>query len=300
MTNSTNVDTSNIETAVIIYCVLLALLMPLAICGNSLVLAAIFKTPTLRSPSTAFICTLAFSDLLVGFLVQPLYIASEFTTGSFMQSLVELTSYTACGASLWTMTAISVDRFLALHYHMRYVTLVTTSRAIYTSLVTFFIISLFSLIYFWSRNTYLLLMAISASISLLISTVSYIKIYRIVRRHQTQIFVQQQAIQSSSDANNMNIIHLKRSAINTFVFYIVMVLCYAPVTVSLCIYILSFENWTKAWNITDVAAIANSSVNPILYCWRLRDLRTAVLKIGRKILCKKTDENHHGLSLSRN
>lgn len=291
--NTTGNYPSNVETTIIIYCIIIALLMPIAIIGNSLVLAAIFRTPSLRSPSTAFLCTLGFSDLVVGFIVQPLYIASEFSTVDFMQPLVELTSYIACGVSLWTMTAKSVDRFMALHYHMRYYTLVTTSRAIYTSVITFFIISLLSAIYFWNRTVYLLLMAITISISILISTVSYITIYRIVRRHQVHILAQQEAMQSSNAPARVNrMIHLKKSAINTFVFYIVMILCYIPVIISLSVYSLSFEDWTKVWNFADVAVFLNSSINPILYCWRLCDLRTAVFKIGRKMLCIRTEENH--------
>ena len=81
---------SNVESTVIIYCAILAMLIPITIAGNSLVLAAIFKTPSLRSPSTAFLSTLDFSDLAVGLIVQPLYIASEFTTVYFMRPLVEL------------------------------------------------------------------------------------------------------------------------------------------------------------------------------------------------------------------
>ena len=292
--NTTANQPTNVESTIIIYCVILGMLTPIAIIGNSLVLAAIFRTPSLRLPPTAFLCTLALSDLVVGFIVQPLYIASEFTTVSFMQPLVELASYIGCGVSLWTMTEISVDRFMALHFHMRYPTLVTTSRVMYTSLITFFTISLLSVIYFSNRMIYLLFMAITTSSSLLISTAFYIAIYRIVRRHQVDIITQQQVLQSPPNAaSNVNIIQLKKSAINTFAFYIVMILCYFPVVISLSIYSLSPEDWTKAWNFADVAVMLNSSINPILYCWRLHDLRKAVFKIGRKLLCRATAENFH-------
>jgi len=38
-----------------------------------------------------------------------------------------------CGVSLCTMTATSLDRFLALHYHMRFPNFKTEERAAYTS-----------------------------------------------------------------------------------------------------------------------------------------------------------------------
>ena len=34
----------------------------------------------------------------------------------------------------------------------------------------------------------------------------------------------------------------------------------------------------------------NSSINPILYCWRLGELRTAMVKIARRLLFQQTGE----------
>ena len=303
MENSTNLqantsgeNSNNIDTLTIINCAILVLLIPIAIVGNTLVLAAIFRTPSLRSPSFVFICSLAISDLLVGVVIQPLYTVSLFVTLQFLKTIAETTAYATCGVSLGTMTAISVDRFLALRCHMRYPTVVTSSRAIYTTLVIFFIDSVVTTIYFCDRAAYLIIIVGCICICLFISTVSYITIYRIVRRHKAQIHVQQLAVLQSSNisnatGNNISIIQLKRSAINTFVFYIAMILCYFPVVISLTIYSLSFEKWTKTWNFADTLAFMNSSINPFLFCWRLRDLRKAVLKIGRQVLCGTTHEN---------
>ena len=97
MANSTD---AHLTTTIYIYCAIIGLLIPIAILGNSLVLAAIIRTPSLHSPSSAFLYTLAMSDLIVGFFVQPLYIADEFTTIAFMQPLVELACYIGWGLSL--------------------------------------------------------------------------------------------------------------------------------------------------------------------------------------------------------
>ncbi len=176
------------ETIVIINCVLNAPLMLISIIGNTLVLAAILRTPSLHSPSIVFICSLALSDLLVGLVVQPVYIANELTN-DLLYKVMNITSFSACAVSLSTMTAISVDRFLALHYHMRYPNLMTPRRAIYTSAVLWFISFLLSLLSFWNMNVYYFAAAISVVICLLVSTVCYIRIYRIVRQHQLQIHV---------------------------------------------------------------------------------------------------------------
>ncbi|KAL9958759.1 hypothetical protein ACROYT_G035817, partial [Oculina patagonica] len=84
------------ETIVIINCVINAPLMLTSIIGNTLVLAAILRTPSLRSPSIMFLSSLAVSDLLVGFFVQPLYIASGLTRIHHLDNLWFMVSFATC------------------------------------------------------------------------------------------------------------------------------------------------------------------------------------------------------------
>ena len=72
-------DNSILENIVIIYCTLNAPLMIITVVGNALVIAAILGTPSLSSPFTALLCNLAFTDLLVGLVAQPLFIIKELT-----------------------------------------------------------------------------------------------------------------------------------------------------------------------------------------------------------------------------
>ena len=48
--------------------------MIVSIIANSLVVAAVWKTPSLRYPSILFLCNLALSDFIVGLVVAPLFI----------------------------------------------------------------------------------------------------------------------------------------------------------------------------------------------------------------------------------
>ena len=135
-----NENHSTLETVIIINCVLNAPLMFISILGNTLVLAAIMKTPSIRStPHVIMLCSLAVSDLLVGLIAQPIYIAKQLTKDRFVEHAALMIGYSLCGVSFFTITAITVDRFLALHYHMRYATLVTESRVKYT-LITIWLI----------------------------------------------------------------------------------------------------------------------------------------------------------------
>ena len=193
---------SGIQTAVIANCILNAPLMLLSIIGNALVLVAILRTPSTRSPSVIFLCNLAVTDFLVGLVVQPTYIAEQIAgTVPTLSEAVGAMGFAMCGVSLWTITAITVDRFLALHYHLQYPNLMTTSRAIYTIVTIWCIMTLFSFSVLWSLRIYYFLAAFIITICLLVCLVCFIKIYRIVLRHQLQIHVQQQAVENSTDTN---------------------------------------------------------------------------------------------------
>ena len=276
------------ETIVMINCVLNAPLILISTIGNTLVLAAILRTPSLRSPSFTLLCSLAVSDLLVGLVVQPLYITYQLTKNVSLYKVMTTMAFSACGVSLSTITAVSVDRFLALHYHMRYPNLMTTQRAVYTSATLWLISFLLSFTTFWNTTAYFFTITASIAIHLSISSVCYIRIFRIVRHHQIQIHVQQQAVENVNAQNNLS---MQKSAINTFIYYIVMILCYTPLFIAISILAISKHHRTNAWTFTDTVSFLNSSINPLLYCWRLRELRTAVVKTARRMLCKQTEEN---------
>ena len=286
------------ETIVIINCVLNAPLMLISILGNALVLAAIIRAPSIRSTSMIMLCSLTVSDLLVGFIAQPLYITQQLNaTNRLVRHAAYTIGFSLCGVSLVTITAIIVDRFLALHYHMRYATLVTESRVKYTLATIWLTTFALASSQVWNESILPTIAAVVTIFCLLVSTFSYIRIYLIVRRHQLQIHAQQQAVQSSNAENNLNMARLKKSAVNTFVFYIFMIVCYLPLYISLTLYgsLYNSEELSKIWKFAETAVFMNSSINPVLYCWRLRELRTAVVKTARQMLCKQTEESPNGI-----
>ena len=116
--------------------------------------------------------------------------------------------------------------------------------------------------YFWKRSVQFSLIGICIVTCLIISTFSYIRIYRVVRRHQLHINAQRQAVQSSDVESNLNIARLKRSALNTFVFYIALIICYFPLYVSLTLRGLSIMNWQSERQFAYTAVFMNSSINP--------------------------------------
>ena len=138
-----------------------------------MVLAAIKRRPFIRSTSMNLLCSLAISDLLVGVIGQPIYIADLLTNNSFISQLSIMVGFSVCTVSLLIISAISVDRLLAVHFHLRYPTLVTNSRVKYTLVIIWsisFVVSGFNL---WKKRVYHLLLIF---ICLIISTCCYIRI----------------------------------------------------------------------------------------------------------------------------
>ena len=287
--NSNTEDLAKTGAMVIINCFLNVPLILTAILGNALVLTAILTTPSLRSHSMIMLCNLAIADFLVGLITQPFYIVKELTENRLLDILWDTVAYSFCGVSLLIITAISVDRFLALHYHMRYSTIVTILRVRYMIALVWFINFLSSVFYFSNDFIYHFVIAVITGICLIVSTFSYVGIYRIVCRHRLQIHAQQEAVQCSSAEDELNYARIKQSALNTFIFYIILVMCYLPMYILLTLHGLSQKPWPTEWNFATTLVFANSSINPLLFCWRLRELRKAAVKTARRIVCLQSE-----------
>ena len=128
--------------------------MLISILDNVLVLAAIIRTPSIGSTSMIMLCRLAVSDRLVGFVAQPFYIALQLTNDHFTYNVSWMIGPFLCGVTLLTITAITVDRFLALHYYMRYATLVTKSRVKYTLVIIWLINFFVSGFHVWKESVH--------------------------------------------------------------------------------------------------------------------------------------------------
>ena len=102
---------------------------------KTLILVALHKETSLHPPSKLLYRNLAITDLCVGIIVEPLAV-TYFTSVvkekwyiCYYAYLAEnLLGYTLCSVSVLTLTAISVDRPLALLLGLRYRQVVTLKR----------------------------------------------------------------------------------------------------------------------------------------------------------------------------
>ena len=107
-----------------------------------------------------------------------------------------------------------------------------------------------------------------------------------MRRHRLQIHAQ---IQAFDDRNARNIIiSLRKSAFNAYVLFIVLMICYCPYLVVSIVYFIGKAGELNLGILLSMTAVfLNSALNPLLYCWRIREIRLAVLRTFRKLVSRE-------------
>ena len=127
--------TGEVHAELIFLSVINAFLSITAFLGNALILVALNKDTSIHPPSKLLYRNLAITDLCVGIMGEPLYVACMMSVVNKRWAIcyyaclaVYFAGVTLCGVSLITLTAISVDRLLALLLGLRYRQVVTLKR----------------------------------------------------------------------------------------------------------------------------------------------------------------------------
>ena len=288
----TSTDYENLRSWHISNCVFNAFLTITAIVLNSITIQALRKTSSLPQPLKTLLLSLAVSDLGVGLLGEPFYVGllvkwlqrNNTIAGSY--TAFRFTLYLFSSASFLGVMALSGDRFLAVHLHLRYQELVTHKRVVAVVITNWVLSAFFSLLYLWvSPNISYIVFAISGVACLVVSTMLYFKIYFVVRRHRNQIraLQVQQVAQTCQIANAAR---LRKSAVGVFYVYLVFLLCYLPQICSFAV--VAICDSSAGVNVFAMSSITllflNSSLNPVIYCWKMRLIRRGVLDILRNVI----------------
>ena len=196
-----------------------------------------------------------------------------------------ITGVALCGVSLLTMTAISVDRLLALLLGLRYKEIVTLKR-IYIIIASFWVLCLVaSLCTIFDQRITALYALILVPLSLLISLASCTKILRTLRHHQAQL--QDHIQQQPSQPNALNMARYRKAVHSALWVQLVLVVCYTPYYI-VAIVVTYGTTYSSQLVITgemaNILVYFNSTLNPFLYCWKISEVRQAMKLIIRQIL----------------
>ena len=127
-----------------------AVLWPFAVVANLLIVFVISSRASLQSPSNILLACLAISDLQVGILVQPSYVAYRLLENAHgfvpcaVRMLYSTGFYVYYGVSFTTLSAVSCERLLALIFHLRYYAYVRPGRVLKTAIFIWFVNILFT------------------------------------------------------------------------------------------------------------------------------------------------------------
>ena len=260
--------------------------------GNTLILIALHKVSSIHPSTKVLLRCLAMTDFCVGVIVQPLFAAflMQIASGKWLILYLTLSTlnFTFCGLSFATATAISVDRFLALLLGLRYRHTVTLRRVrcfvvcfLLATIVNGFIYSLSSRKFANSAGFVLIIT------SLFISVLSHTKIFLKLRQHQAQVRQHVGHEQAIDGRIPLNIERYKKIVCTIAWVQLALVFCYFPLFIFLIL--ATTTDWYKTGSIFHVSALTviyfNSTLNPILFCWKIREIREAVKTTVKQIRC---------------
>ena len=282
-----NSDLKELRTTFIANCVFNNFLSYTAIMLNIVTIYAIRRTSSLSKTLKTLLLSLAFSDVGVGLFVQPLY---TFSLVKWLKldrpscntyHVWNISSNLFSAASFLGVVAVSVDRVLAVHLHLRYQELVTHKLAV-TVVISIWVFSAFiSLLVLWSSSaTQNLVLLVIAAIGFIVSFVVCTRIYLTVRRHKKQIQSMQiqEIVQAREKANFTALI---KSTVGLFYVYLVFLISYLPFFICIAVVRIygSSIAFRKVFIFSWTLIFLNSSLNPVIYCWKMRHIRRVIIEM---------------------
>lgn len=266
----------------IFVCVFNIITAVLTISGSVLTIAAIGKISDSNTPSYTLIKNLALSGVFMGLFCQPPFVAFVFfgtksnTTlygylGLFSGFLIVATG----GYTTLVMTAISLDRLLAVFLQLRYRVVVTVERIKWITAAAAFV-SLIMASTFVIRLRVLLI--ISVAFVIFVTTfmvINYACIIRKLQRHRVQIHGQEMHVHAQRIRDSLRFQKTERGMKTLCSVFIV---SYFPYVVNTCLILLNGRNSQNhaCYILTLSLVMASYSLNPIVYYWKIQCLRKAM------------------------
>ena len=284
--------TASIYNQLIFLSVLNILLSIVAFLGNTLILVAFHKESSLHPPSKLLFRSLAITDLFVWIIVQPFDVINWISVLREKWSICRhtyatsfITGYTLGTVSLLTLTAVGVDRLLVLLLGLRYRQVITLKRT-YATIIVLWLVSIVATgLSFWNSVILSVCIYTVFSLCLVTSIYSYTKIFLTLRHRHNQVknIVQVQPNQTIP----LKIARYRNAVSSVLWVQLKLVVCYVPHIVVK--FLTNHISPTSAIYLSRQGAATliylNSSFNPILYCWKIREVRQVVKETIRQMFC---------------
>ena len=282
---------------------------------NLLVVITVWKSSQLHNPSKVLLTNLALTDFGVGFFVQPTLVVGHFGAiyGNLqlycIASLASITMASILGTvSLITLTAISLDRLLALVLGVRYRTVVTVRWTVKIVVFLWIISIVSSSPLFLHPRSFIYCMILLLVPCLTATTCAYAKLLHLIHLHRCRVetsvqfqltgqvihvprHAQHSQASQLTEANQRgaeaSAIAKYRSSTRTVIYLmLLMIIFYAPyliLNVLMAVERRSDDHFMTALHITLTVFLLNSLANPVFYCCTMRRMSKAILELFSKL-----------------
>ena len=244
---------------------------------NFIVLLVLQRFKTLHTASNKILASLAMSDFLTGAILAPLhaaqYLNKDILMNCTMEDVRRYISTVLIGASTFNLGLISCDRCLHLIKLQDYK---LEKKVLYPAIAFCWVVPI--LLPFLRKigkteHVYSVTLITIGTIILTIIVVSYLGVIISLKAYAKRYSkrMRQTAILNEKRAGNTVVI-----IITLYIIMIVPVFLHFGLKST-----KSFDKYflAKSYNIGMILAIANSSINPMVYCYRTRPLRNCVHKL---------------------
>ena len=271
-------------------CAVHGVLSVTATVGNVTMIFALQKASSIPTTSRILVQSLTLTDLSVGLVGHPLYIVviagiqQNYGCEDIHVTLMVffIVSASLVVVSLQIIALIGVDRFLAITLHLRYNELITPKRVVIlvASVWIFTLSVVFIGVFFYFQVGEIVLLAVGYA-SVILLGIIYMKVYLVARRHQASINSQAQATSSLNLARNKNL------AIKTLYVFVVFELCVLPYLITLTVILISDPSVVLQGTVqlATVLMMLNSSLNPIVFGWKMGEIRQIVKNKVKTLFC---------------
>ena len=270
--------------------------------GNSLLLIALRKVMSIYPPTKLFFRSLAVTDLFAGLIVQPMYsitLIPGISHKNLMYYSIQVTGISGsilCTVSILTSTAISVDRLLALLLGLRYKQVVTLKRTrVVVGCIWLLSCSMGGWRYSnWGAEVSKFTLFVLMLLSLIISICSYTKIYLYLQNQQAQLHAKKhreihQEPTSNGGEGRLNMERYKKLVSSIAWVQLALLLCFIPFTVGSMLFthrkLTGVATGIAHFCVSIPYVLFNPALNPILYCWKIREVKQAMKETVRKLNC---------------
>ena len=280
---------TSIYLATFIFIIWNILSCPAIILMNVLVILAVKTRHRLQSNHNILLACLAGTDLVVGTVTQPIVTAAEVfivaggsvaTYCNIRKNFTNLMINFPALASILHLEALSVERYVAMKYALRYNEIVTKQRLAVAVILSWFLACVpsqfFRLLNPTSLLSFLPIVLVTFGISIIVYC--HVSVYLVTRRHEKQIKTEQISEEATAKFLKEKKAWKTTSIIIGFVF-----LSYLPaVLYTLVSGELDYQIQYILRPYCGFSLMLNSLCNPIIYCWRSKKFRKAMIALVRR------------------